>query len=228
MAADRTPRAPHEQYRLTDIPVDPAWVRKHNENLSEVRRLQWSAGILGAIVLAAGIVALVLSGFASWAWILAAMAGLFAIGCVAMIAYIPRKMGSMEHTYATSELVPAIVAEVRPRGLTLLALVDRAVDRSAGKLPALVTRSCEKLPGHDVRVGERVPSVAVVGNRSARGGDNTYQFVSPMPIAWATGDVAALRRCEKEIPAAEWERLRQNLDRVDEVSALPTRLLPLD
>jgi len=228
MAADRTSRAPHEQYRLTSIPVDSTWVRQHNENLSEVRRLQWSAGILGAIVLAAGIVALVLADFASWAWILAAMAGLFALGCAAMVAYIPRKMGSLEQTYATSELVPAVVAEVRPRGLTLLALVDRAVDRSAGKLPALVTRSCEKLPGHDVRVGERVPSVAVVGNRSARGGDNTYQFISPMPIAWATGDATVIRRCEKEIPAGEWEKLRQSIDRVDEVSKLPTRLLPLD
>ncbi|HBD21977.1 MAG TPA: DUF3239 domain-containing protein, partial [Dietzia sp.] len=51
MAVDRTPRAPHEQYRLADIPVDDAWVRKHNESLAEVRRLQWSAGILGVLVL---------------------------------------------------------------------------------------------------------------------------------------------------------------------------------
>ncbi|HHX85808.1 MAG TPA: DUF3239 domain-containing protein [Actinomycetales bacterium] len=228
MAAERTPRAPHEQYRLTTVPVDSAWVRTHNENLSEVRRLQWSAAILGAVVLAAGVAALILTGFASWAWILAVMAGLFAVGCLSMIVYIPRKMGSMERTYATSELVPAMVAEVRPRGVTLMALVDRTVDRSAGSLPALVTRSCEKLPGHDIRVGERVPSVAVVGNRSARGGDNTYQFISPMPIAWATGDAAVLRRCAKEIPSGEWERLRQNLDRVEEVTALPGRLLPLD
>ena len=229
--ADRSPRAPrppHEQYRLTHVPVDDAWVRKHNENLSEVRRLQWSAAILGVIVLAAGIGMLVYSGFASWAWIVAVMATAFALGCLAMVFYIPRKMGSLAQTYATSELVPAIVAEVRPRGLTLLALVDRAVDRSAGKLPALVTRSCEKLPGHEVKVGERVPCVAVVGNRSARGKDNLYQFISPMPIAWATGDAAVLRRCAKEIPAGEWERLRQNLDRVEEISALRTNLLPLD
>ncbi len=228
MALDRSPRSPHENYRLTQVPVDPAWVRKHNENLSEVRRLQWSAGILGVIVLGGAIGLLVYAGFAPWAWVVTAMAGAFALGSLAMVAYIPRKMGALDHTYATSELVPAMVAEVRPRGLTLLALVDRAVDRSTGGLPALVSRSCEKLPGHEARVGERVPAVAVVGNRSARGGDNTYQFVSPMPIAWATGDAAVIRRCEKEIPNGEWERLRQSLDRVDEVSALPTNLLPLD
>ena len=196
MAADRTPRAPHEQYRLADIPVDDAWVRKHNESLAEVRRLQWSAGILGVLVLGAAVGLLIYSGFEAWAWIVAALAGVFALGCLAMIGYIPRKMGSMQRTYATSELVPAIIAE--------------------------------KLPGHDVRVGERVPCVAVVGNRSARGSDNLYQFISPMPVAWATSDKAVLRRLEKEIPSGEWERVRQNLDRVDEVSATPTSLLPLD
>ena len=102
------------------------------------------------------------------------------------------------------------------------------MDRSAGKLPVLVARSCEKIPGHETRVGERVPCVAVVGNRSARGRDNLYQFISPMPVAWATPDTTVLRRLVKEIPAGEWETLRQNLDRVDEVSALPTSLLPLD
>ncbi|MBB1056317.1 MULTISPECIES: DUF3239 domain-containing protein [Dietzia] len=228
MASDRTSRAPHEQYRLADFPVDDAWVRKNNESLAEVRRLQWSAGILGVVVLAAGTGMLLYSGLEPWGWIIAALAGVFAIGCLAMIGYIPRKMGSMAHTYATSELVPAIVAEVRPRGLTLLALVDRAVDRSAGSLPALAVRSCEKIPGHDVRVGTRVPCVAVVGNRSARGGDNLYQFISPMPVAWATPDATVLRRLTKEIPAGEWETLRQNLDRVGEVSASPANLVPLD
>lgn len=228
MATDRTPRAPHEQYRLTDIPVDDAWVRKHNENLFEVRRLQWSAAILGVLVLAAGVATVVLSGRASWGWIVGAMAALFALGSLAMIVYIPRKMGSMQESYATSELVPAIIADVRPRGLTLLALVDRAVDRRAGGMPALTVRSCEKLEGHDVKVGERVPCVAVVGNRSARGTDNTYHFISPMPVAWATSDKAVLRRVEKEIPAGEWEKLRQNLDRYDEVAALTTHILPLD
>ena len=66
MAADRTPRAPHEQYRLADIPVDDAWVRKHNESLAEVRRLQWSAGILGVLVLAAAVGLLIYSGFEAW------------------------------------------------------------------------------------------------------------------------------------------------------------------
>jgi len=228
MAADRSPRAPHEQYRLADIPVDDSWVRKNNETLSEVRRLQWSAGILGLIVLGAGVAMVVVSEQAAWGWMIAAVAGVFALGCLAMIWYIPRKMGSLHHTYATSELVPAVIAEVRPRGVTLLALVDQAVDRSVSSRPALVTRNTGTIPGHESRVGERVPCVAVAGNRSARGKDNLYFFLTPMPVAWATSDKAEIRRLAQQIPAREWETLRQNLDRVSEVAARPTSLLPLD
>lgn len=219
--------APHTQYRLVRIPVDDAWARKHNQNLGEVRRLQWSAGILGVIVLAAGIAVLVGSGMAAWGWIVGVMAIAFALGCLAMIFYIPRRMGSLQSTYDISELIPGVIAEVRPRGVTVLALADQAVDRSAGKIPILVARKCAPIDGHQSKVGERVPCVAVVANRSARGGDNLYQFVSPMPIAWATPDKSVIRDAVKQIPEGEWDKLRQNIDRVGEVSAEVTRMLPL-
>lgn len=222
------PRAPHTQYRLARIPVDDAWARKHNQNLEEVRRLQWSAGVLGLIVIAAGAAVLIASGLAAWAWIVAVMALAFAIGCLAMIFYIPRRMGSVQSTYDTSELIPALIAEVRPRGVTLLALADQAVERSAGGIPVLVARPCNPIEGVPSKVGERVPCVAVVGNRSARGRDNLYQFVSPMPVAWATPDKTVWREAAEQIPEREWETLRQNIDRVADVSAEVTRMLPLD
>lgn len=222
------PREPHTQYRLVQIPVDDAWARKHNQNLGEVRRLQVSAGILGVIVLAAGIAVLLFSGMEAWAWIVAVLAIVFALGCLAMIFYIPRRMGSMQATYDISELIPGMIAEIRPRGVTILALADQAVDRSAGKVPVLVARPCAPIAGHQNKVGERVPCVSVVANRSARGSDNLYQFVSPMPIAWATKDKTVIRDAAKQIPEGEWEKLRQNLDRVKEISAEMTRMAPLD
>lgn len=222
------PRTPQSQYRLAQIPVDDAWARKHNQNLGEVRRLQVSAGILGVIVLAAGIAVLLVSGMESWAWIVAVLATVFAVGCLAMIFYIPRRMGSMQSTYDTSELIPGMIAEIRPRGVTILALADQAVDRSAGKVPVLVARPCAPIEGHQSKVGERVPCVSVVANRSARGSDNLYQFVSPMPIAWATPDKAVIRAAAKQIPEGEWEKLRQNLGRVDDAVAEMTRMIPLD
>ena len=222
------PRTPHTQYRLARIPVDNAWARTHNQNLGEIRRLQISAGVLGVIVLAAGIAVLLGSGMASWGWIVAVIAAAFAIGCLSMIFYIPRRMGSMQSTYDTSELIPGVIAEIRPRGVTILALADQAVDRSAGKVPVLVARPCAPIEGVQSKVGERVPCVAVVANRSARGSDNLYQFVSPMPVAWATPDKAVWREAAQQIPEGEWETLRQNIDRVGEVSAEVTRMLPLE
>ena len=221
------PREPHTQYRLAQIPVNDAWARKHNQNLGEVRRLQWSAAILGVVVLAAGIVTLTSSGMAAWAWIVLVMAAAFAIGCLAMIFYIPRRMGSVQSTYDTSEVIPAVIAEVRPRGVTLLALADQAVERSAGGIPVLVARPCAPIEGVPSKIGQRVPCVAVVGNRSARGRDNLYQFVSPMPVAWATPDKAVWREAAKLVPEGEWETLRQNIDRVGEVVAEVSRMVPL-
>lgn len=222
------PRTPHSQYRLARIPVDDAWARKHNQNLGEIRRLQISAGVLGVIVLAAGIAVLLGSGMAAWGWIVGVIAAGFAVGCLSMIFYIPRRMGSMQYTYDTSELIPGMIAEIRPRGVTILALADQAVDRSAGKVPILVARPCAPIEGVPSKVGERVPCVSVVANRSARGSDNLYQFVSPMPVAWATPDKTVWREAEKQIPEGEWETLRQNIDRVGEVSAEVTRMLPLE
>ena len=111
---------------------------------------------------------------------------------------------------------------------TTIEILEGFRDRSAGKVPILVARPCAPIEGVPSKVGERVPCVSVVANRSARGSDNLYQFVSPMPVAWATPDKTVWREAEKQIPEGEWETLRQNIDRVGEVSAEVTRMLPLE
>lgn len=220
------PQNPHTQYRLFDFDVDSTWARKYNEKLGEIRRLQIAAAILAVVCLGGAVVLGVVLGSVG-ALMIAFVLGLFGLGCLAMIFYIPRKMGQIDRTYATSELVPAIVANVHPHVLTLVALVDQAVDRSAGSIPALVTLSAQKLPGHDRKEGERVPCVAVAGNRSARGKDNAYQFISPMPIAWGTGDKDVIRRAAKQIPTEEWDTVRRNVGRFEEIQKSPGGIMPL-
>lgn len=227
MSASRQPQSPHEQYRLFDFPVDRAWARKYNENLGEIRRLQVSAAILAVLCIVGAVLLVVFTGSAVWAWALGAVLVLFALGFGAMIAYIPRKMGAIDRTYAISELVPGIVADVSPHALTIVALVDRAVDRSRGAQPALVTVSCQKLPHHERREGERVPCVAVVGNRSVRDKANDYDFINPMPIAWGTPDKAVVRRAIDAIPGGEWDTLRRHVGRHAEVQKTRTGILPL-
>ena len=220
------PKNPHTQYRLFDFDVDLDWARKNNESLGEIRRLQVAAVILGVLFLAGAVVLGVVVGSVG-ALMIAFPLALFGLGCLAMVFYIPRKMGQIDEKYATSELVPGIVASVHPHVLTIIALADQAVDRSAGGVPALVTVSVEKLPGHNKKEGERVPCVAVAGNRSARGKDNLYQFLEPMPIAWGTSDKSVIKRAIKEIPEAEWETLRRNANRFEEVQKAPGGIVQL-
>ena len=53
-------------------------------------------------------------------------------------------------------VIPAVIAKVRPRGVTLLALADQAVERSSGGVPVLVARPCNPIEGVASKVGERV------------------------------------------------------------------------
>lgn len=216
---------PHLQYRLFDFPVDSAWARKYNENLGEIRRLQVSAAILALLAAAAAVAGVLFIPDRIGGYMVAFVAGLFALGCLAMVFVIPRKMGAIDAIYARSELVPAMIANVHPHALTLVALVDLAVDRKVGSIPALVTLSCQKLPHHNRNVGEKVPCVAVAGNRSVRGKDNRYQFVSPMPIAWGTPDKGIVSEAKAQLPAREWDVVRRNLDRYEEIQTSRTRAI---
>lgn len=220
------PKSPHTQYRLFDFDVDLAWARKNNEELGEIRRLQVAAVVLAVACIAGAVVLGVVVGSVG-ALMFAFPLALFGLGCLAMVWYIPRKMGRVDEKYATSELIPGIVANVHPHVLTIVALADQAVDRSAGSIPALVTVSVQKLPGHSKKEGERVPCVAVAGNRSARGKDNLYGFLKPMPIAWGTSDKDVIKRAIKEIPQSEWETLRRNVGRFEEIQKAPGGIVRL-
>lgn len=220
-------KEPYRDYRLFDFAIDKQWARTYNEHLKEIRRLQISAAILAAVVIAGAVAAVLFIPDRIAGYMVAFVLGVFALGMLAMIVVIPQKMGAIERTYAISELVPALIADVRPHVLVLVALVDLAVDRKVGSVPALATLSCEKLPNTQHTVGQRVPCVAVAANRSARGKDNRYQFMSPMPIAWATPDKDVLRQAIAQIPNAEWETVRRHLGRVEEIQKAPTRALPL-
>ncbi|WP_333617947.1 DUF3239 domain-containing protein [Dietzia sp.] len=227
MPAQHDSREPQNQYRLFDFPVDNSWARKNNENLGEIRRLQVAGGVLAVACLVGAVLLVLLTGQAPLAVVVAVLLVLFALGFAAMIFYIPKKMGAIDETYKRSELVPGIVSSVHKHVLTITALVDQSVDRSKGSTPALATVSCQKLPGHEGKEGERVPCVAVVGNRSARGKANTYDFINPMPIAWGTPDASVIKRAIKSIPDAEWDLLRKNSGRFQEVQKTRTGILPL-
>ncbi|MGW0043545.1 DUF3239 domain-containing protein [Rhodococcus sp. NPDC003348] len=212
--------------RRFEFPVDTAHAKSVNETVGDVRRLRWSAIITALLFAALAAWFVVLAH--PWSYILAAVAVVVAVASLWMAFWAPRKVGSVEDLYANGELVPAIVAVSRPRGATLLALVNTAKPSADAPHYALVTRTIRTLPGHSLtNVGERVPSISVLSDRTTNSHADTWQMVSPMPIAWGTRDPKVLRRAIEQIPNAEWKLLTKSIPLVDDVAKAQNQQIPV-
>ena len=205
--------------------VDEEYAKKHNELLKDTRRLQLSALLFALVQLAIG-VSVYLFVVGGLGWIVLAVFGVMALVSLALIFVIPQQVGDAAKLYGTYELVPAVIAKVNPRDLTVMALVNMNVDPTAAPSYGLATRTITRLEGHERKVGERVPAVAVTGRRSTHA-QTTWDQISPMPIAWGTPDKATVARAEKESPADLWALLEKNIDKVDDVATTRYDLLPL-
>ncbi|MFD4468835.1 DUF3239 domain-containing protein [Rhodococcus sp. NPDC058505] len=213
--------------RRFEFHVDTAHATSVNETVGDVRRLRWAAIITGLLFVAIGVWLIVLAH--PWSYILGVVALVVAAASVWMAFWAPRKVGSVEDLYANGELVPAIVAVTRPRGATLLALVNTAKPGASQPHYALVTRTIRTLPGHSMsNVGERVPSISVLSDRSTNSAADTWQMVSPMPVAWGTRDPKVIRRAIEQIPNAEWKLLTKSIPLTDDVPRAKNQQLPVD
>lgn len=206
--------------------VDDAYARKHNEFLRDARRMQWSAGILALILFAVIGVTFSVAGVQLISIAVAISLGFFAILSLIMIPILPMKMGSPQHYFDMYDLAPAIIAEVNPRDLVLMMLVDASADASV-KVPALALRTVTSIPGVAREVGAKVPSMAVTGFRPTRG-PKVYEEISPMPVAWGTPDSEVWRKAERAIPTNQWKRLEGLLDRLEDVKKTRREVLILD
>ncbi|MDJ0393792.1 DUF3239 domain-containing protein [Rhodococcus sp. G-MC3] len=189
--------------------VDVAHAKSVNETMADVRRLRASAIVTAVILLAAAAWFFWLAH--PWSYILGAVFLITAATSLWVTVWAPRKIGSVEDLYAKGSLVPAVIAETRARGVTLLALIDIAKPGAEGPHYALVTRSIRSLPGHELVEGELVPSISVLTDRSKNTIGDTWQMVSPMPIAWGTTDHAVIERATAEISEDEWALLVANI-----------------
>ncbi|MDH6280811.1 DUF3239 domain-containing protein [Prescottella agglutinans] len=212
--------------RPFEFPVDKLHAKAVNETLSDIRRLQVSA-VLMAVILGAGAAGLFYLA-QPWSYVLGVVLALFALTSLFMVVWTPRKVGSIEDLYAKGNLVPAVVAEVHPRGYTLLALADVAKPGAAEPHYALTTRTVRALPGKGHSVGTKVPSVSVLGDRSTRSGDDNWQMVSVMPIAWGTRDSKVITQATAQIGDAEWKLLSKNISRSEKVRTSDKQFVLLD
>lgn len=212
--------------RTFSFTVDPEHNKKNNEFSRDATRLQISAGVFGLLLIAIALLAFRIGDGATWALAVAIGLGSFAIFCFALIFILPRQMGSAQHMFESYPLVPAMVAEVLPRGMVLMALVDANATEGGKPVPALAIRNISNLRGHEATVGERVPAVAVAGRRSV-GSSDRWDEISPMPIAWGTPSAEVVKEAQKQIPEHEWNQLKKHLDKLEDVKATPMNLLVL-
>ena len=193
--------------------VDEEYARKHNEFLRDAKRMQISAGVLAAVLVVIIAVLLITSGSEWWALANSFVLGVFALLCLILIPVLPRKMGSPQQYFDMYQLAPAMIAEVNARDMVLLMLVDASTE-PAKTVPALAYRTVTSVPGVPREVGARVPSMAVTSYRPTRG-PKVYEEISPMPVAWGTGDAKVWKRAERAISTNLWNRLESLLDQVD-------------
>lgn len=211
-------------FREFDFAIDKEHANRYNELVSDRRRSQVSALIL-TLILGAGTYFAYMRN-ANWTLIII-MCVLTAIAGV-MIVAIPVMVGSIEKSFRNGGLVPALIAESRENGLTLLALIDVARDKDGEPVWALAARDVRAVPGARRNVREKVPCISVTGSRRLFGRRKYWDLATPMPIAWGTPDRAVLREARKSIPNEEWTRLEELLPRLDEVRRTSNDLLLLD
>lgn len=177
--------------------------------MADVRRLRVSAIVTAVVLVVAAAWFFWMAH--PWSYILGAVFLITAATSLWVTVWAPRKVGTVEDLYAKGSLVPAVIAETRARGVTLLALIDIAKPDAGTAHYALVTRSIRSLPGHELVEGELVPSISVLSDRNKNAASDTWQMVAPMPIAWGTTDVSVIERATAEIGEAEWALLVANI-----------------
>ena len=208
--------------------VDEAFAKQHNEMLRDTRKVVISGVSLFVICVAGGVAMWFLMDPANpWRWL--GGVGLALFGCMMLLVafLVPRSVGKAQDLYDRYPLVPAVIAEVNPRDVLLMALVNVNVDETLPPRYAAALRTVSSIPGiADPKVGTKIPAVAVGGRRSTRDKEH-WQEVTPMPIAWGTSDKAIIDEAQKTIPHDQWRKLDKARGRLDDVKATSMNLLVL-
>lgn len=206
--------------------VDEKYAKQNNEMLRDSRRLVLSGIVFSIILAAIGLVAWFLADGAAWGWITAIVFVILALVFVGISFAVPKKMGTAQQLYDTYPLAPAVVAEVNPRDVVIMALVNTNVNPDLPPRWALALRTINRLGEHPRKVGTHLPVAAVHGKRTVQDQDHWDQ-ISPMPITWGTPDIDVVEQARKSIPQQQWEKLNKNRRRFEDVKKARNNLLLL-
>lgn len=206
--------------------VDTPFARKHNEMLRDTRRLQLSAIVMGLVLVGIGAVAYFLANGQAWGWITLGVFAIMAVISWIIAVVVPSKVGTAQELYDTYPLIPAMIVEVNPRDMVIMGLVNTNVDPALPPRWGAALRTVTDIPGVKRVVGQRLPAVAVSGQRTLRDKEHWTQ-ISPMPIAWGTPDSDVVKKAKSAIPGEQWDLLSKASRRFKDVLETPYNLLVL-
>lgn len=219
MPAATDPRAFH-------FKVNEAHNKAHNEYTRDTRRFSVAAYLLAIVLVALTVFFLWAVGGYTWTLLIAAVVLLMAVGLVVLGATLPKRLGSAQENFDRYPLCASVIAKLQPNSMVLMGLVNTTIDPEGEPRWALATRTVTRIAGHERRVGEHVPSVAVAGKSTKRDPEH-WSAASPTPIAWGTPDAGEVHRAKLAIPKSQWSQLDRLTSRVDAVEATRHNFLVL-
>lgn len=159
------------------------------------------------VLMGAWAVRLGTTGHGSWAVVVVVLALL-----ILLIGYMIGR-GANASIYASGLLIPAHIVALEPLQLVALATMNND-EETTDEIYGIRRVTLTELPGHTLRVEERIPCAAGFGGSNLGG----WGYFEPRPLVWATDDPAIIQGATEAIPDAEWNRLTQLTRRLPDLT----------
>ena len=147
-----------------------------------------------------------------WMKIIAGILILLGIVIIAFGVLLAIKTGNSITMLQRGVLNPAIIAKIDGDNIGLLVLAELT---TGSKIEwGIHSMQVKKLPGHEIKIGEKVPvTCSFLGDTIE--GEDIFTSLIVTAIAWGTPDISVIRKSINSIPDIEWNALEQLIDRHD-------------
>lgn len=191
-------------HRIAHIVPDKSRVYKYDKFLTKGRRNTVTSNIYTFILVGITIF-LIIKGVA-FIWI--ALFCLFTL--LSFLFSMPKADNRLKVVYEESSLYPAVVIELKPIKLLVMA---RVTNEEKNIVWGVTTVIANGLPIDNLEIGTRIPCCVLYGLRQ----DEKTKFCNDIevhPICWATGDKLVLNNAISRIDIQEWNFLEKLINKV--------------
>ncbi len=182
--------------RATNSRPDVERIRKYdiyrrNRGKDVLKEIGWTLLFLGIAL------ALVFLGYKWWSlipWVA------FLFKAYVLLLTLKEKPGA---AYTSGLLIPGVIAQTHP--LKVVAMASVNMNDEKAEIWGAQCLSLDELPGHELKVGEKVPCAAVFSGMMPFAG--IYIMMMPRPLVWGFADMELIRDTAEVIDPKEWDML---------------------